>query len=530
MSPLIRFRNVYWVLVFCIFGSYVWYVCSMNSAAPSGKIYSFVSGHVGDFYAYLYMIHRGQAGHLLYKSVYSSSVLPELLIHPFFHIIGFLSQPFSLSPGLVFIVSRLVAWILLFYSAYKWINETIHRESTKVLAGVLFLSSTSFWSIRTFLQNHEIILPINWSDYFDTSNKYLRIPPHHILSFACLLWILLFITRKELRHREYIIGALFSICLGLLQPYIAFLLIIILGCYTVLHWIVAKKIPHAFWFIVMVECISVMLVGMNYVYLQFALHLPFASTSGVSLDPRMLSLGVYISALGPCAWASILAFTYRKYTQKISMKLLVLWAWIPFVLFLLPEIGNVTSTYRLFQTYQQLPFAILAAIGIESVVRLIPFRRVIVMGVIVASLVYGFLPYIHNMNHDVHIIHGEYFNVYIPEHLRNTFLYLDAHTPEDSMVLAGTSVSGMIPAFTHNRVLMGHESNTPDFLNKLTRAISFYQRKLSEEEMRQFLQEYHIEYIVFGIDAPTWQEVEYNSMTFLKPVYTNGPITVTKVQ
>lgn len=523
------FRLIYWVIALGIIGSLIWYTHMYQNAAPPDAPYSYATGHLGDFYGYSYMIRRGQEGHILYKNVYSGEQTSEVLSQPFFHILGMISRPFAVAPGFIFTVARLVGWLALFGSVCILIERTIQKESTKILAGVFFLSSTSIFDIRAFFHNGTIVTPTMYNDYFDLFSKYVRIPPHHLVSFVCMIGILLGISAGGMRRFTFLILLILAACIGLLQPYISFFLGIILGTYLFIHWISSKRLPHNTPLIISIIGISIVMVLLNYYLLQHVLRLPFASTGAVS-TPRYITFGTYLTALGPLVWVSLLVFWNRSMSAKPMVKLLVLWAWVPCIFFLLPEIGNVTSTNRLLQTYQQLPCAILAAIGADAVLNNYRYRVALVLVLSFLSLSYGFVSYAGDINQDLHAINTAYFNVYIPKYLSETFSYIDSHTPADSMMLGGTSVSAMVPAFTHSRVFIGHDSNTPNYSQKVGEAMAFYQGTMTDQEVKRFVSSNHIAYIMFGLDAPLWSESRYNGAGYLTLTYTNGPVQVIRVE
>lgn len=52
-------------------------------------------GYMGDYYAYLYMIKRGRGGR-------SDENVRDALNQLFYHVIGYVSRPFDVSPFIIF--------------------------------------------------------------------------------------------------------------------------------------------------------------------------------------------------------------------------------------------------------------------------------------------------------------------------------------------------------------------------------------------------------------------------------------------
>jgi hypothetical protein len=527
-SSLHVFPSIYWGIVIAIIFSLFWYTHRLQIAALPGTSYTYATGHLGDFYGYSYMIRRGQEGYLLYNNIYSLDVKTYILSHPFFHLIGLVTAPFSISPGFLFFIARTAAWIVLFWMVYRLITKTITTSTGRILAGVFFFSATSVWGVGEFIRSGVISMPVVWNDYFDLYSLYVRVPPHHVLAFVCMGSILLLLNQKTLTRRDMGIGIVLSICLGLLQPYLAFFFLAILSVYVVVCVIIDRKIPQNAGFIAVMGAICVCMIGMNYYLLQYIMRLPFAATSVLSQGGRYITFSTYLYSLGPLALLSFLAFANASYRKTMAMRYMLIWAWLPCVLFLLPEIGNLTSTNRLLQTYQHLPLALLAGVGVEGILRKGIVRRIVIIGMVVCALTYGFVPYAMKMKTDVQFVHTEYFNVYMPEYLRQAFIFFNTKTARDSMVLSGAQLGVMMPAFTHNRTLIGHDSNTPDFVGKSQKSVYFYQGSMSAQEAEDFLKEEKVDYVLFGLDAPSWEKSLYNGVAFLEPVYTNDIITIVR--
>jgi hypothetical protein len=418
---------------------------------------------------------------------------------------------------------------MLFITVYVCIDRLLKNRQTKIVAGIFFLSATSIWNFRIFLESHQIVMPVIWNDYFDAYGTFVRLPPHHIAAFICMICVLLLLAKPSGWKFREVSGYVLSICIGLLQPYLSFFLTVILVCYVCLNWLDTKKRPPDFRFIARMCGIHIALMGLNFYQLQYVQHLPFA-VAGVMLSQfRNVSIATYIGSLGPLFWLSLTAFGNPLYRNTPGMKLLILWAWIPIVFFLLPEIGNLTSTNRLLQTYQHIPFALLSAIGIDGIFGRMKSYRYIVLFLAILSAAYGFIPYITKLNTELAYIHTENFNVFIPDDLSAAFRFIENSTSPDSMILAGTAVSSMVPAFTDARVFVGADSSTPDFYGKQAQMIAVFQGTPGEADLHAYLRGNHINYIVFGIDSPGWEDSPYNGVSFLREVFASGPVRIIRV-
>lgn len=418
-----RFAIVYWsfalVILFCV----GWYHVLMASKTPVNHEYSYAVGHTGDYYAYITMIRRGREGHLLFRNMYSEITSPDALIHPFFHLLGFISRPFPVSPFQIFFIGKISALLAFFYAAYCLIITAIPRSRTRILAGVLLISATSFWHLVQTGGSWALTTPKTWSDYFDPYNRYIRIPPHHYLAFACFMGIIVLLARRsdDMKTRGCIIAL--TIATGLLQPYISFLLLVIVSYDAISQVFITKTMNNRKLLITgSIVGVSAAMILMNAYMLQSVLHSPFAATSILSVLPRSVSVATYFFALGPLVIMACMSVLPKASMGKPIVRMIALWAVAPVVLFLLPNISNVTETNRLLQTYQQVPLAILAAIGIEHIVTRLSLPSIMIGSMMLAGMVYGGIPFYSMMSPLFGPTNTNEINIYIPNGLIDLFL------------------------------------------------------------------------------------------------------------
>lgn len=102
-------------------------------------------------------------------------------------------------------------------------------------------------------------------------------------------------------------------------------------------------------------------------------------------------------------------------------------------------------------------------------------------------------------------------------------------TTGNNAVLAGQIVSNMIPAYSNNRVILGHDSSQVDFGLKLRESMAFFNGMMSIRDVPAFLRAYHIGYIIWGIDAPAFASSPYKDLPIFKAVYAQNGVSVVRV-
>jgi hypothetical protein len=107
--------------------------------------------------------------------------------------------------------------------------------------------------------------------------------------------------------------------------------------------------------------------------------------------------------------------------------------------------------------------------------------------------------------------------------------FLSEKTPPNSVVATGETIGMMIPAFTNNRVILGHEGNNPDYTRKRNEIWGFLGGYVPESNLPAFLDAYHIDYVLYGVDALAFQSMPYASLPYFVPVFQSPPITIVKI-
>jgi len=371
------------------------------------------------------------------------------------------------------------------------------------------------------------------ADYnFDLFSKFHVIAPHHNIAIA--LVILVFIVLTSTKHHAGIVAGLLSLLLGLIHPYIQLMMFLMLFANALIQTILERKLlTRAFRDFFIIIVISSPLI-VYYLYLtNVILHFTVATDGILTFLPRTISFLSYLQALGPLFIFALPSLVFFIYSKPYSIiRFLLLWAFLPILLFFFPDFHLPFAVWRLSQIYQHIPLAILGAYWVYILIRNKRFALSLMILVGGITLLYGFTAYnyVFQASADTHDAGGYIFTYYVPTPVIHAFTYLDRETPRDSVVLASQMVSSMIPSFTHNRVIIGHNGNNRDYYQKLAEANMFFTGTMSYDDAHAYLLKRHVSYIIFGLDMPGFTAMSYANMGFLKLVYGNPyDISVVKV-
>ena len=108
----------------------------------------------------------------------------------------------------------------------------------------------------------------------------------------------------------------------------------------------------------------------TYYVLVFILQFKIGIKGIITHLPRQQTFYQYIISLGPLLFSSLISVFFIRSIVKVPLlRLIFIWAYLPLLLFFLPDINLPINTWRLFQTYQHIPLAILTAYGLAHIVR-----------------------------------------------------------------------------------------------------------------------------------------------------------------
>jgi len=120
-----------------------------------------------------------------------------------------------------------------------------------------------------------------------------------------------------------------------------------------------------------------------------------------------------------------------------------------------------------------------------------------------------------------------YFNIFIPKSVVKSLLWLDNNTVAESGVAAPYYTSSFLPAFSHNKVLFGHDFATFKAEEKLKQLDIIYKSK-DEKQVSKVLRENKIDYIIFNQEVPEFKETVLEEVGEFRLVYKNKDVTIYK--
>lgn len=509
---------------------------------PTGTLYTFAEGYLPDYYQYLSWVKDGMMGNVFLSSRYTEKVYPAALVHTVFPFIGFLGNIFGLPSYAAYTLARIISNLIFLFALVYLIKNFLPSAIERGLAYLFLLATTGVWSLDS--TSGKLIEAIPWSGNFNIVGKFF-LPPHHLLSLTILIIAIVKLTKVK-TSKELFLAVIIGAIGGFLNP----------SLLTFFFLFLFSTLLLLFMFHLIPKLLSInRLIYSNNSRGLLGPSLCFISVGGLILLynaylfqnilpwSRMYTLmrgfnppvafSAYLMALGPTLVPAAIGILDPKVRNTRLGMFLMIWAFFPLLLF--PFLGNPLpfNASRLFQSYQYIPLSVLGAAGLAYVSQLLSRLKIpphfSLTVIILGFSLYGITPYVKGIEGIVEPIKPWHINAYIPNSAMRTFEILDNKTPPESVVLASETVSTMIPAFTHNRVLLGRDDVAPDYYEKREKAFAMLDGRFTQEEAKQFLKDYNVSYILFGLDAHQFFDTKNTVFPFLKIFYQDEAIIVVKV-
>lgn len=499
---------------------------------PPDTYYTLGVGYLFDYYQYVSWIKSGQLGDLLLTNRYTEEAQVSIFYNPFFTLLGYLSRPFTISPFAVFHIFRLTGILLFLFAWYLLLLKITKKVSTRVFSIILFITTGSFWWYKTSNQEIVLVEPIAWIDNFNVLNKFF-LSPHHSLALAGIMLALILIHgRKPVKSIIIPMFILITVA-GFANPYVLSLInLVVIGSFL-LQLVFLKKLVKMyfarflFFVILTLPVIAYHAVIATYVYpwrLMFSTMFQFNPPT--TLFEFLLSLGPLV----PLSASVLLSSSAR--TNPFTLTL-VSWAFLPLILYPLTNTLVPLNTLRVFQSYQYIPLVLLAALSVDrftgNLKKYGRLAKIVPLTIAVGFIVYNTPAIYLSFQKAKSEIKPNYYNIYIPNAAIEAFNFLNKETPSQSVILSGEYISGLIPTFTHNRVILGRTDATNDYITKRDRAFAFLDGKLDEGPVKKFLNDYSIAYILFGVDTSPFEKLSLKSSPYLTEVFSKDKVSIVKV-
>lgn len=512
-----------WLLVFCAVIVILTTLPYVLAYARQGNEWAFTGFIIGveDGNSYIAKMLTGANGAWLFRSPYSAFPQKGFLAFFPYIILGKLSSPPGQHEQLVsiFHIYRSLASVLLIIATYKFASIFIDRIAARRLCVVVItLGSGSGWlAIFGFSGLWQGRLPLEF--YSPESFGFLEFfgLPHLAMGRALMLVVLQRYSLLTFRQSSIwysVVTGLLLLIAGLFQPLDIVIIWMILTGHTALTLIAKYFANHTKMLlgissdyvlrVAIIIIISAPLVIYNIASFQYNFYLHEWQKQNVILSPPVTDyLLAYFPAIVFAVVGGIILFV-KKINNQSKKDCTVLLMWV----ILLPLLIYFPVNFqRRMSEGVWVAIILLVFMTVELFSR--KLRRVLQIGLLITPLttviVYaGTLQSIWTPREPLYRPAGEV----------EVFKYLGEETLPGSTVLANYHISNALPAWTPNKVITGLGPESIFLPEMIKLSNGFYENSLNDIERENFLDEFAINYVIWG--------PEESKMTEWSPQITPG--------
>ncbi|MCP4426547.1 MAG: hypothetical protein GY803_18805 [Chloroflexi bacterium] len=519
--------------------------------APDGVVFTGLMINVEDT-SYLSIIRQGRAGAWVYRNLFTTEEHAPIFIQGFYLSLGHLARLLGVTAVTMWHLARWLADATLFILLYGYIARFIKATGTRAAAFALAVFGSGFdWVQFSAAFERPNTLEAVPMDLFtpETHLFFSALTFPHFIAGIILIMLIFWLTMEALtapmsprrRWRLFILAGIGNLLLGLVYPFLIFLITAVLGLYYLRQVWQARRIlwPEmlmlAVVFVIPIPLFSYYAWAVNTVEV-----FKMWNDQAVTLTPHPVHL---LLAYGPYLILGGLALKRWKTwssERKTAVSFLICWVVAVAILLYIP-----LNPQRRFVEGLQIPLSILAAIGLFEVVlprlaqtrfmnaiikrpryTLAGMQRLIVMSIVLVISLASLYIYAGTA---VTLTVLQPYPFFRPLDEVEAMDWLGENTAPDDVVLGEYWSGSYIPPRSGNAVFVGHWFETVDFATKRDMARQFFADDTPDSQRVQLLQDYQIAYVFYGRSERYFGDLKPEERPYLELAYMSGETAVYRV-
>jgi hypothetical protein len=472
------------------------YLIGYEVQGEEWRFTGFVIG-VEDGNSYIAKMLSGSDGEWLFRTPYSSMEQRGVLAFLPYILLGKLASGLGMHEQLValFHLFRILVTPLGIFAVYQFISLFIKKVYWRKIATILSTVGGGLGWLLAISGNGEWLgsLPMDWiSPEWFGFLAFLAIP-HLILARAfLLLGLTLYLTSPLNRVRAWLAGGCFFM-LGLVHPLGMVTAIAVIGVHQCAIWISTllrhSKLIHKKWVRIGYKAILPPLPLVFYYFIKF------------STDPYLVIWTKQNRIFSPHPLHMLVAYGLVFIPAILGVKKILNfrpWTGLAIVGWLL---AFPIFAYAPHNLQRRLPdgiwvvWTILAMLGLSVITkRWLRQSRVLSLGFLGLSLPTTFILLVSA----IQVSLNNSLPIFRPVEEVKVFQWLKDEAESDSVVLSSFSTGNALPAWAPVSVVIGHGPESADAGSLKPMVSDFYSGKMSEKEIKEFLQSQHVSFVFWG--------------------------------
>lgn len=506
--------------------------------APSGTVYNGI--HVltpGDLPVYFSYINQVKEGSFLNKDYFTSENQKTGMFNIVWFTVGFFARVFNLAPVFAFHLARLaliptLLFVLYLFLAYIFEDKVLRKLSFFILSFVsglgIYLAVPSALE-QTDYYFHALDLWVAESNLFLTMYQ----TPHFILSHIMMISIFLFLLLAfEFNQTKYsIIAGILALIYFNFHPYYiltifwvpsVFLLVLIFKKKKIL-W---SKVKH----LLIISLISFPSIFYHLYLIKKEPVIMIRATQNIVL---IESFWAFLWGYGLLIPLSFLGIYLTFKAKKLNFKLLFVLTWLvaSIILILLP-----TQFQSRYLEGLILPLVIFSAITLIYIYNFIKFKSASkLLNSVINNKILLFVLFIlflaptnfFNLTKDFYYFTTNNPDVfYLPEKEVRAWQWLSNNAAREEVVIAELSNSLFIPAYSRQKVFVGHGHESLYYHSKKILNQLFYVYNTGDEKKKRFLKQNNINYVFYSDKERKLGEFQPDEKDYLEKIYQENDVAI----
>ncbi len=481
---------------------------------PKDTFFSFAHNYIPDYYQYISHMKDGADGKLLMTFRSSPDNFVRKPVYLFYTVAGFIISFFRVDNFIGYTFLRIIFSFVKLAAIYFLICSLFKQSDLRKTAFFLTVFSAPFFGFQPL----RILFPAITS--IDPLVRILFLP-HDLATISFLILGSIFFNRwletKNLSFKLLFFACLFFILATIANPTTLALFYLFLGG-AVFLTLIRKEADFNRMVLGLIIIGATTLPLIIYYQRLFSSTLPFLLIYVRQKATNFnINLKDFIFTCGPTFFLSLPAVPYFFQKKGFLAKLILAWAILPTLLFSFLGKTIPLSQERIFESSQYIPLAVMAAITIYQL-----GTKWLKTTIIALYLVFVIVSCYLSVKFQIDSHFGPYLNIYVPLPTIQAFNWLDKNTPDESVVAAGYFAGNMLPAFSHNKVLFGHDYSTYQPELRWKEEMTILNREAKPGEIEAVLDREKVSYILFSPDSPSFDQTNLGSLKNIQLVFTNG--------
>lgn len=470
------FVLVVW-LFFLLFPVLFGFSQSKNGLVFSGLVFNPIDG-----YSYFAKMQQGKAGAWVFDLPYSPVSNNEIYIFTLYALFGHISRILDLSIPFIYHFFRILFSVLLFFSLQELLSIFFNKEDLFYKCAFISLLFGGGLGWIYFLSGE---LPIDFwvAESFIFLSSFSN--PHFVLSLLIMSILLTFLIRNQNGINFAIIIFILSVILASISPFAAIMIGIIFGINLFLNKDFTKeKLINLAVFVIPAGAIGFYQYltirndpVLNNWNLQNVTQTPSIINLLFSFSPFIIGVLILVKTL----WKKKIIFEKANYLFLSWIVFAFIMAFIPFNLQRRFLVGIYLPVVIVFWNLLREYFS-------KEKNKKTKLTIFVLIGMVLPSNLLLFSGSVNAINNNDPIF-------FINEDIVKAVEWLETNAEEEAVILAKEENGLIIPALARFKVVYGHPFESINAEETRIVVSDFWSNKLSDNQSRNFLEEYNVDYI-----------------------------------